>query len=214
MINDQWVMPLANAANDCYVTGAIPWYENPGKTCHVFKSYIEGMPCYAFEGTQSLREWLIDFTALEVPFVQHPQAGPVHLGFWLNIASAVDAIAADLAAASWPSFFVTGHSKGAGEAVLTCLELTVRGHAPITTIAFEPPCVGTNLLTAYMESNKVVIGWTKTRNSTGADIITQVPDWPEWGHQGTEMMLVVPDNYGLMEKHIMPHVLDALQLMH
>ena len=60
----------------------------------------------------------------------------------------------------------------------------------------------------------MVIGWTKTRNSTGADIITQVPDWPEWGHQGTEMMLVVPDNYGLMEKHIMPHVLDALQLMH
>jgi hypothetical protein len=47
-------------------------------------------------------------------------------------------------------------------------------------------------------------------NSTGADIVTQVPDWPEWQQCGTELTLTVPDSYGLAQKHEIPAVLAAL----
>jgi hypothetical protein len=210
---DPWLLPLADAAAACYADGGVPWFQNPAKTCHVFKSIVAGHPCYAFEGTSSFREWMIDFLALEVPWFAHPEAGPVHLGFWLDIQDAVAAIAADLTGIGWPSYLVTGHSKGAGESVLACLQLSMLGHPPLATRSYEPPTVGTDLLTRCLARRKVDIGWTKTWNTTGVDIVTQVPDWPEWVHQGVETRLQVPDAYGIAEKHQMPAVLAAVQAL-
>lgn len=207
-MNDPYLLPLAQAAAATYVPGAVAWYQNDTQTCQVFRSVVADHPCFAFEGTQTFREWLVDFFALEVPFIQHPAAGPIHLGFYLDIRTAVDAIGAELASLGWPSFLIAGHSKGAGEAVLAHMELKARGHPPLATRAYEPPMVGTAALSSYLAIDD--IGWTQTANGDGPDIVTLVPDWPDWEHQGMLTRLLVPDAYGIAEKHAVAAVLAAL----
>ncbi|HVC61821.1 MAG TPA: hypothetical protein VND19_15835 [Acetobacteraceae bacterium] len=207
-MSDPYLLPLARAAAATYVPSAVCWLQNDTRTCQVFRSVVAGHPCFAFGGTQTFREWLVDFLALEVPCFQHADAGPIHLGFYLDIRSAIDAMCVELASLGWPSFLVAGHSKGAGEAVLAHMELKARGHAPLATRAYEPPMVGTAALTRYLAGDD--IGWTQTANRAGPDIVTLVPDWPEWEHQGVLMRLLVPDAYGIAQKHEVAAVLVAL----
>jgi len=205
---DPWLLPLAEAAAATYAGGA-PWYQNDAKTCQVYRSFVEHYPCYAFEGTRTFREWMVDFLAVEVPFFQHPRAGPVHFGFWADIQGAIDAIASDLGKAGYQPFLLCGHSKGGGEAVLAHLELKSQSRTPLATRCYEPPMVGTTELSAYLAGDD--IAWTRTRNVHGSDIVTYVPDWPEWDHQGVLTGLVVPDTCGIALKHEIAAVLAAVK---
>lgn len=203
-MSDRYLLPLAQAASAAYT--AVPWFAT--KTCQVSRSVVLEYPTYAFRGTDTALEWLVDFMAPDVPFYQHPIVGPIHLGFYLDIRTAVAAIAADLAALGWPSFLLCGHSKGAGEAELAELDMKLLGHPPLAVRAYEPPCVGTAALAKFLADGDH--GWTKTVNASGADIVTQVPDWPEWCHYGVETQLRVPDSDGIAAKHEIPAVLAAL----
>ncbi len=207
---DPWLLPLCQAAAATY--GAdLPWFTNQPNTCQVYRSTIDGRRVYAFQGTRTWREWVVDFLALDVPFAHHHEAGPVHFGFWLDTVDAINAIAADLVAAGKPEFLLTGHSKGAAEAVLAHVELRSRGLKPLATRCFEPPMVGTTRLSACLLGDD--IAWTQSFNVHGKDVVTLVPDWPEWDHPGPVTQLPVPDTYGLAEKHGVAAVLAAVGAM-
>lgn len=210
-MTDPFLIPLVRAAARTYAPGTMPWFHNRAGTCQVYKSVVLGHPAYTFGATRTFREWMVDFLALDVPTFAHSTAGPIHLGFWLDTIDAIDAINADLAALGRPSFLLGGHSKGAAEAVIAHLELKARGHAPLATRCYEPPMVGTRLLTDYLAGDD--LAWTQTHNRAGDDIVTLVPDWPEWEHQGPCARLLVPNGDGIAEKHgiaaVLAGVLDS-----
>lgn len=204
-------LALANACAETYVNGAKPTFEDENKTVHVFLSTVNGKPCFAFEGTQSFAEWVIDFIAVEIPVFAHPQLGTVHAGLWRSAEIMGPKIQQWLAAKGWPEFYVTGHSKGGGEAILTTAWLGVIGNAPLATWAFEPPRVGGDDLAKFLRT--VDLSWTETFNSHGKDLVTQVPFGPTWKHEGPPLVLAVGDELEIPDKHRIPAVIAALTQM-
>ena len=92
----------------------------------------------AIRGTQTLSEWLLDFSAIPVLFKPHPAAGFVALGFQsifktfqffdaTNTARTLQQIVVDLAAkpAGIVEVLVVGHSLGAALSTLAAAELGV-----------------------------------------------------------------------------------------
>jgi len=207
MTFDSLTIALAPAAAAAYGPGP-PWFVNAAGTSVVYRSTVLGRPCYAYQGTRTWRQWIVDFMATDVAWHPHPVFGPVHEGFWLEIQASLAAIAADLSAKGWPEYFVTGHSMGGGETRLTHAAMKQIGHPPLASRSYEPPCVGTAGLTAWLADQDH--GWTQTYNATGSDLVTQFVDWPEWEHQGALTRLQVPDAYGMARKHGMTAVLAAM----
>lgn len=205
---DALLFPLANAAGACYVEPPAPTFENELKSCHVYESTVNGHPCFAFEGTTDIQEWIIDFLAIQVPVLQHPVLGWVHMGFWEDIGPCVDDIENRLHELGNPPFYITGHSKGAGEAILCHAALKVRGLTPLATRAYEPPSVGGPVLAQFLAGDDLM--WTQTFNREGPDIVTLVPGGPTWSHDGQCQRLVVPDNYDVATKHRIPGVMTGL----
>jgi hypothetical protein len=209
---DPYLLPLAEASA-AYITPDVPWFQNVNGTCQVYFSVVLDHPTFAFGGTRTFNEWIVDFMAPDVPFFQHRSFGPIHLGFWNDIQSSVAAIQAKLASIGNPSFLLAGHSKGAGEVLLAHAALKLAGFPPLATRSYEPPCVGTDELYAGILANDD-IAWSQTFNATGSDIVTQVPWWPEWIQPPLPHIrnrLAVPDDYGLAEKHEIPAVLAAIK---
>lgn len=142
-MNDSLLLPLAYAASGCYKPGVVYAWENDLKLAHLTHTVVNDINTFAFAGTEDWQEWLVDFFAIQVPVANHPQLGWVHEGFLINAQGAVnDYILPALQGLGWPPCYVTGHSKGAGEAVLACGLLRVAGHAPVASRVFEPPRVG------------------------------------------------------------------------
>jgi predicted lipase len=206
---DELTIALAAPAAATYVAGGVPSFRNTAGTCQVFHTIVNGVHCFAFEGTVDLEEWIIDCLAVEAPIFDHPSYGRVHLGFYLDIKDAVSFILMTLGAMSWPPFYLTGHSKGAAEAQLAHAELKDARHPPLATRAYEPPCVGGTALAAFLAGED--IKWTQTHNAKGADVVTLVPPGPLWTHVGPPIRLAVPDTYEVADKHGMTAVLAALQ---
>ena len=206
---DRITLPLAEAAAACYAPGATPTWQSEFRLVHVFHSVVLDTNCFAFEGTTDLAEWAVDFFALQVPVFDHPILGAVHAGFLLDVEAVIGNIIAKMSSLGWPPFYVTGHSKGAGEAILCHALLKALGHPPLATRAFEPPRVGSEKLKAFLADDDLI--WTQTWNADGADLVTLVPDGPTWCHDGTRLRLEVPDAYGIAEKHRIPAVLEALR---
>jgi hypothetical protein len=212
VIADPLLLPLAEAALACYAAGAVPTWQNAATTVHVFQSTVGGLPCFAFEGTVDLAEWVIDFDAVETWVTNHPQIGIVHTGLLQTSQAAVDGfILPTLVALGYPKFYVTGHSKGAGEAILATALLKAGSCPPLAVRAFEPPRVGGSTLRDYLAD--IDGAWTRTSNAEGWDIVTSVPFGPTWDHPWDvrRVLLTVPDAYDIPTKHRMPAVLAAIQ---
>jgi len=86
---------------------------------HVFLSTVGDTTVIAFEGTTDPTEWLIDFEAIPVDerTFNHADLGLVHLGWWQDVTSVAATIIAKLNTIPGPKA-CTGHSKGAGEALI------------------------------------------------------------------------------------------------
>lgn len=205
---DPLLVPLAQAAFNCYALDGVPTFQNELRTCHVFESRVGGRPCFAFEGTIDIQEWIVDLCAFEVPVFNHLRLGPVHLGFWLDIEPVLDDIENRLQELGWPAYYLTGHSKGGGEAILAHGALKARNHGPLATRVFEPPCVGSAVLARYLVGDNIM--WTQTFNEEGDDIITLLPGGPTWAQVGVRQRLIVPDTYSIAEKHRMEGVMTGL----
>ena len=207
---DPITLVLVQAAADCYLPNLAPDWQNTEKTCHVYKSVRNGVLTFAFEGTTDISEWLIDFDALQIQTSpDHPAFGPLHLVYWNNVQAAVDLyILPTLQTLGFPSYYVAGHSKGAGEATETHAYLKWLGHPPLAVRAYEPPRVGGPLLAAYLSGTDHE--WTQTYNADGDDIVTTVPFPPKWAHIGSPIRLKVPDSYGIAQKHRIQAQQEAL----
>jgi len=86
---------------------------------HVYLSQAKGCNIVCFEGTKDIQEWLIDFEAVpaDARGFDHESLGFVHLGWWTDVSSVADEIIAALKTMQGP-LACTGHSKGAGEALI------------------------------------------------------------------------------------------------
>lgn len=201
---------LATACAGCYA-GATPQWEDALKTVHVYLSEVDGVHTFAFEGTTDWQEWIIDFMALEVPVMGYPFLGPVHLGLMRDVLAVEPRIYQYLRVNGWPPYYVTGHSKGAGEAILFTALMKQQGHPPLACRAFEPPQVGGHVLRDYLSD--VDVQWTCTVNGHGRDIVTRVPFGPTWSHVNDPVLLTVPDDYDIGTQHRIPAVIAALSAL-
>jgi hypothetical protein len=206
-------LALAEVCAGTYQPGATPQWQDSVKLTHVYLQVVDGIHTIAWEGTTDWQEWLFsDFAALAVPVFSHPQLGPVHAGMVRDVLSVKDAISAYLASIGWPPYYNTGHSKGAGEALLFHGLMLGDGHPPLCTRAYEAPRVGSWILKDYLA--KEDIEQTQTKNVHGADIVTLVPPAlvaSEWCDVRTPIALTVPDDYSIAQKHRIPAVIEALQ---
>ncbi len=220
-MSDPFLLPLCLAAARCYDSAIQPTFQNAERLVHIYQSVVT-IPSigeindFSFEGTSSFEEWIVDFVCGPIESTQHPQAGPVHAGYLLDVQSVIGDIAHAIGALGNPPFTISGHSKGAGEAIICTMLLKGAGLPPLATRAYEPPRVGGPQLNAYLANDD--IGWTRTTNKNGSDLVTLVPAGPislippgAWLHTGKMTLLTVPDSYGVAEKHRIPAVLAALQ---
>ena len=211
-MTDPILLPLGQASADCYAPGAIPTWQSSLRLVHAFHSLVRVENAWfntiAFEGTTDWQEWMVDFFASQIPVIEHPTLGFVHAGFLLNVQAVFGGIVKELGALGWPPFYVTGHSKGAGEAILAAGLLKVLGHPPLAVRAYEPPRVGGPVLAAYLADQD--LAWTQTYNADGSDLVTLVPDGPSWKHDERCVRLQVPDTYGIVQKHLIPAVIEAI----
>ncbi len=176
------------------------------KTVHVFLSMLDGVHVVAWEGTTDLQEWMVDFLSAPVPF--HSEYGPTHFGITGTMFSVVDQIDEYFKSLDYPSYLNTGHSKGAGEAIVFHAEMKRRGHPPWATRAYEPPQVGGKELRDYLSDQDVK--WTATVNAHGRDIVTQVPFGDPWMHVNDPILLTVSDDYDVPTKHRIACIVAAL----
>lgn len=199
---------FGDAAASTYAVGAVPVWQDDVDVVHVFLSEINGMHCLAWEGTHTFWEWVVDFMAIEVPIFSHPQLGPVHLGMARDVMSVIRPISSTLESLGWPPYLNTGHSKGAGEALIFHGVMKALGHPPLATRAFEAPRIGSSIMRAYVADQDII--QTATHNYHGTDIVTKVVPGPTFTDMRDPMILTVPDSYDIPQKHEIPAVLAAL----
>ena len=202
------------AAAATYDATAIPAFQDDMKTVHVFRSIIDDIPCFSWEGTSSFWEWMLDFLAFRDPFT-HAVYGPVHFGLMRDVMAVKAMILADLNSLGNPPYILSGHSKGAGEAILAHAEMKSLGYPPLATRAFETPRVGTKALWDYLAGED--IQWTATHNRHGTDLVTLVPDdivpmplLSPWMPGPNRLELIVPDTLDIPSKHRIAAVVAAL----
>ena len=140
MITDR---QLAEACAATYVGAKQSWGTD---TVHVFLSEAEdGTHVIAFEGTQSPREWMIDILGAmpEITTCDHDVLGIVHKGWYLDVMAVRDQIINYmLAMPDRAPFAITGHSKGAAEALIFAAECVSHGIVPVRVTTFGTPRPG------------------------------------------------------------------------
>lgn len=119
--------------------------------CHVYVSTApDGTQVLAFEGTSDTAEWGIDFEAvpLEERGFNHLKLGYIHMGWWLDVVSVYHDLLDWLDNQRGP-VACTGHSKGAGEALIFAALATTYGFkwARVSTFGTPHPGMLNGLLT-------------------------------------------------------------------
>lgn len=205
------LLGYALACQATYDPSAVPQWRATAETGNVYLSLVNGVPCIAGEGTHDFAEWVLDFMAEEVAVTDHPVLGPVHAGIWSDVAKCLLPIAGYLQGLGWPIYDVTGHSKGAGWALLLAGALKDLGHSPRRVVAFEAPRIGTAVLARYL--NAVDITQTATENAHGKDIVTQVPWFDGYCDVRAPLILAVADELTVEGKHNIDTVVAAVRAM-
>lgn len=121
-------LDLARACADTYA-GTPPTWNTEDVHAYLFQR--DGYAIIAFEGSASVQDWLQDFDAAAIPrTIDHIELGWVHDGFAEDVEEVFEQIVAGL-----PSdpIAITGHSKGAAEALIFAALL--HAHLPYRNIA-------------------------------------------------------------------------------
>lgn len=160
---------LVLAAAASYITEEASFSGLSG-TVRAFRTMVDDVAVYAIEGTHDKLGWALDFMALPILLhatVDRPDTGWVHGG----INAALDSI--------WPvlmnamlqddKFAITGHSLGAGLAIIATARMVALGRPPVRWAAFAPPRVGFRKLIELVAQ----VPGTGYRN--GNDPVTDVP---------------------------------------
>lgn len=162
-------------------------------TAKAFRTVVDGVAVYAFQGTHDRLGWILDAAALPIPSqlvgfeadhilcalefmglkveahdsAEHPDIGFVHGGIQAVLMSV------------WPKMWsamqgdekiaVTGHSLGAGCAILATAMMVALGRPPIMAAYFAPPRVG------FKKMNRLVDQVPTAAYRNGNDPVTDVP---------------------------------------
>lgn len=202
-------LALARACAATYDSSVHPEWQDKERLVHVYLSEVDGKPCIAWEGTHNIKEWIIDFIAVEIPIFEHTSAGLLHAGFARDVLTVLGQITAYLEGLGWPPYYNAGHSKGGGECTIFHAFMKEIGHPPLATRAYEPPRVGSDVLRRYVAEDDYAS--TATRNTHGRDFVTMVPFGPSWIDTRDHVALIVPDDLDLADKHRIPAVLAAIE---
>ena len=206
-MNTADLLPFARIMSDIYADDSKPTWTSLTKTVHVFvRQHPDGTTVIAHEGTTDWQEWLVDLLAAEIPFSQDPELGPVHAGMAAEVETVADEIASYVS--NLPKYYLLGHSKGAGEALIQAGAQKKRGHPPSKVIAFEAPRIGTAQMRAYLAD--IDITQTITQNVHGKDVITQIPVGPTYVDMREPIILAVSDSLDIAAKHRIAGVIAGL----
>jgi hypothetical protein len=155
----------------------------------------------AIRGTQTIDEWLHDFSFLFVPNPIHAGGGMTEDGFTAiyrslrlgadpNSPSAIAAIATLVGAGGISTITVTGHSLGAALATLLTLDVGLNsGVARTTSYTFASPRVGE----MFFEHTYDSVVPDTYRICNRPDLVPQTPPFP-YEHVGNDLELVPPYN--------------------
>lgn len=208
-MTDLLLLPLAKASFSCYDDNVNFAWQSKLKLAHVLRTQVDGTLTFAFAGTMGAAEWVVDLLAIPIPLLCHPRLGTVHAGFYMDANAAVtEFILPTLMSLGFPSYYLTGHSKGGGDAVMAHALLKDVGHPPVSTRVFEPPRVGGPKLKEFLSGDD--LHWTQTRNRHVTDIVTLVPFGPMWEQPTAPVILTASDDDDLASLHRMPQVIASL----
>lgn len=139
MITDR---QLAEACQATYVGAPQTW----GTDCvHAFLSQVDDVQIIAFEGTQSPQEWVIDILGAfpADTKLDHDTLGVVHAGWYRDVCFIRDAILDYMMSTKYGTrFAITGHSKGAAEALIFAAECVANGLSIERVTTFGTPHPG------------------------------------------------------------------------
>ena len=161
-----------------------------------FRTVSGDTAIYAIEGTHDPLGWFFDFMALPLEAhgtIEHPDIGWVHGGIYAVLLSIwpqmLTAIQADVK--SGLKIAITGHSLGAGCAVLAVGLLVTLGIIPVRWAAFAPPRVGFKKLVELVAT----ASGTGYRNSN--DPVPEVPlrALPLWLYEQVALLSGGPPPY-------------------
>lgn len=143
MISD---LALCRACIDTYAPGAVPTWNT--EDVHAFLTMQDGYAVIAFQGSASVEDWLRDFDAFVVDAhtLNHRDLGLLHAGFFGDVAEIFGDVLKGLPG---DPIAVTGHSKGAAEALIFAAMLTAatdRVIAKVSTFGTPRPGRLNNLL--------------------------------------------------------------------
>lgn len=155
--------------------------------CHALRSDYDGSALIAFRGTRTMREWLID---ARIKW-WNLGLGLVHSGFWDSLNTLFPQL--DQIAQAGP-VIITGHSKGAAEALLCAWRMTRLGRQVKAVVTFGGPRVGNG---AWRRDYNAQLGERTWRWVHQEDIVCRLPVWlTGYRHVGQECFL---DPFGTVE---------------
>lgn len=196
MITD---LQLAEACQATYSGAKQSWGT---ETVHVYLSEIDGCQVLAFEGTQSAAEWVIDVLgALPCDTkLESDSLGTVHAGWYRDICEIKDQLLDYIfAAPDGARFAITGHSKGAAEALIFAAECVENGIALERVTTFGTPHPGA--LASYLAT----VPGADYRN--GADPVWDVPPYLPHPRGREQVFISIPampdDPWGPLAEHHM-----------
>ncbi|KAI7854479.1 Alpha/Beta hydrolase protein [Circinella umbellata] len=142
----------------------------------VARSNIDKAIYVAFRGSNSLKNWGVNFRAVPVPYYHNVDKAYVHLGFkraYQIVQKQLTAII-DNQLQIHPDYTVavTGHSLGGALALLNALDLHERGIKNVELITFGQPRVGNKQFAEYVVST----GIPYKRAVHARDTVPHVPD--------------------------------------
>ena len=118
---------------------------------HAYYSMSGDTHVIAFEGTKDIQEWAVDFAAvpLDTDFFYHVDLGVVHAAWWAGVDIIADTIVTFLKTLTGP-IAITGHSKGAAEALMMAAYARLKGIplARVSTFGTPHPGYLKGLITA------------------------------------------------------------------
>lgn len=135
----------------------------------------DGSIILAFRGTEGIREWILDFDFIPMPFPDCPDC-EIHSGFydgWLALRDQVLAAFQSFHASAAPVIHVTGHSLGAALANVAALDLmaTYKYTNLATLYNFGQPRLGNEAYAQFYEAtvtNRTGVSRSSLRGAAAA----------------------------------------------
>jgi triacylglycerol lipase len=128
----------------------------------------------AFRGTENIKDWMTDGRMRLVEATRMGTGVKVHVGFYGSLTSVLPEVLGELEQYRMqsPEIFVTGHSKGGGEAMLAAPLIRAAGFEVAGVYTFGQPRVGNG---SFASMYDLFLGARTFRFVNEEDIVPRVP---------------------------------------